>query len=54
MDGSHLLLIVLIYVVPIALGLLVLFFVVRAAVLSALRKHHAEIHSPTRTTPTES
>lgn len=42
MEIGHLLLIVLFYVVPVALGMLVLYFVVRMAVLSALRTHHAE------------
>ena len=39
MDISGLLMIVLIYVVPIAIGFTVLYLVVRAAVLSALRAH---------------
>ena len=33
----------LIYVVPIAIGAVVLFWVIRSAVLSALRAHHAEL-----------
>ena len=42
MDISNILLIVLIYVVPVAVGFLLLFAVVRAAVLSALRAHQRE------------
>ena len=29
-----------------AIGLVALFYVVRAAVLGALRTHHAEVHAP--------
>ena len=29
-----------------AIGLVALFYVVRGAVLSALRTHHAEVHAP--------
>ena len=39
MDISGLLMIVLIYVVPVAIGFTVLYLVVRGAVLSALRAH---------------
>lgn len=45
MDITGLLMVALIYVVPIAIGFLALYLVVRAAVLSALRAHTLEQRS---------
>ncbi|GAA5202956.1 hypothetical protein [Microbacterium jejuense] len=35
----------------IVIGFVALFYVVRGAVLSALRTHHAEVHQPPQSTP---
>jgi hypothetical protein len=48
MDLMHLLLIALTFVVPVAVFALMLFFVIRWAVLSALRTHAAELTGTVR------
>jgi hypothetical protein len=42
MDVSNLLVIAAIFILPVALVAVLLYFVIRAAVLSALRRHAAE------------